>query len=93
MDDDPKQTLSYRLLDDYQVDRESRMFSFRLNEHTGELLLSGDLDRETLAEGRDVTLKIEVSDDGVPRLKDGCLVHVDVIDLNDNPPTISVEQV
>uniref|UniRef100_A0A3B3DLV1 Cadherin domain-containing protein n=2 Tax=Oryzias melastigma TaxID=30732 RepID=A0A3B3DLV1_ORYME len=58
---------------------------FLINEDNGEIRLSGKIDYET---ARSYHVNIRASDDG--GLTDSCKVIVEVIDLNDNRPTIDI---
>ncbi|KAM9455716.1 protocadherin gamma-C5-like isoform 2-T2 [Clarias gariepinus] len=58
---------------------------FHIDPKTGEFFLNGQLDFESTP-----TYNIEVSakDKGVPEMEGHCNVHIDVLDVNDNPPQI-----
>ncbi|KAM6972438.1 protocadherin-23 [Aplochiton taeniatus] len=67
--------LSYILLSDGK--------QFRINSKTGEITNWVALDREQHSQH---TLKVMVTDQGHPRLNATAIVHIQVTDLNDNPP-------
>ncbi|XP_061102894.1 protocadherin-23 [Conger conger] len=67
--------LSYILLSDGK--------HFRVNSNTGEIINWVALDRE---EHTHHTLKVLVTDHGLPRLNATATVHILVTDINDNPP-------
>ncbi|KRY89825.1 Cadherin-related tumor suppressor [Trichinella pseudospiralis] len=56
---------------------------FQIDSASGELLMTGILDRE---ECENYTLEIQAIDSGFPRLSSKATVFINVIDLNDNPP-------
>ncbi|XP_041653156.1 protocadherin beta-16-like [Cheilinus undulatus] len=58
---------------------------FEINEETGEIRLTGNIDYE---KARNYHLNIRANDEG--GLTDSCKVIVEVIDINDNRPTINV---
>ncbi|XP_066506588.1 protocadherin gamma-A11-like [Hoplias malabaricus] len=58
---------------------------FLLNHQTGELLLNGQIDYE---EASHYQLDIQARDEG--GLSDSCKVAIEVLDINDNTPSISV---
>ncbi|XP_047634805.1 protocadherin beta-2-like [Phacochoerus africanus] len=57
--------------------------TFRINEKSGELLLTQELDFESI---QTYTLNIQATDGG--GLSGSCVVFVQVVDLNDNPPEL-----
>ena len=57
--------------------------TFAINENTGKIVLQSQLDRETLDE---YEIVVEAQDLGNPALTSTCLVHVKVLDENDNSP-------
>ncbi|XP_010989003.3 protocadherin beta-2 isoform X1 [Camelus dromedarius] len=59
--------------------------TFRINEKSGELLLTQELDFESI---QNYTLNIQVTDGG--GLSESCVVFVQVMDLNDNPPELTM---
>nr|XP_036872476.1 protocadherin beta-2-like [Manis javanica] len=59
--------------------------TFRINEKSGELLLTHELDFESI---QTYTLNIQAIDGG--GLSGSCVVFVQVMDLNDNPPELTV---
>ncbi|XP_069812454.1 protocadherin gamma-C5-like [Dendropsophus ebraccatus] len=60
---------------------------FDLNEQNGEIFVKGILDFEDI---NFYELYIKSVDKGTPPLEGNCLVHVDVEDVNDNAPEISL---
>uniref|UniRef100_A0A3Q4GGB3 Cadherin domain-containing protein n=1 Tax=Neolamprologus brichardi TaxID=32507 RepID=A0A3Q4GGB3_NEOBR len=58
---------------------------FEVNEHTGEVRLTGNIDYE---KSNNYRINVRASDDG--GLTDTCKVIVDVIDVNDNHPIINI---
>ena len=56
---------------------------FSVNETTGEVFVSGQLDYETV---QSYTLRVNASDKGLPSRTGSCLVQVAVTDVNDNTP-------
>ncbi|XP_068133821.1 protocadherin gamma-C5-like isoform X6 [Hyperolius riggenbachi] len=65
---------------------ESSRQLFDLNQQTGDIFITGNLDYEELNYHE---LSIKAEDKGLPRLIGDCLVQVEIEDLNDNPPEIS----
>ena len=57
--------------------------SFNIDMYTGELYVGSLLDRETLA---NYTLKISASDCGSPHKSAFTVIHINVLDVNDNAP-------
>ncbi|XP_068443478.1 protocadherin gamma-A11-like isoform X22 [Clinocottus analis] len=58
---------------------------FQINEDSGEIKLIGNMDYEN---ARNYHINIRASDDG--GLTDSCKVIVEVVDINDNKPTINI---
>ncbi|KAL2077298.1 hypothetical protein ACEWY4_026802 [Coilia grayii] len=58
---------------------------FDINRHNGEIILTGDLDYER---ARNHEFYVEGKDEG--GLSDSCKIIVDVVDVNDNSPIISI---
>ncbi|KAM3867170.1 protocadherin gamma-A11-like [Diretmus argenteus] len=58
---------------------------FEVNEESGEIILIGNIDYEN---AHNYQINVRASDDG--GLTDSCKVVVDVIDMNDNKPTINI---
>ncbi|KAM9740559.1 protocadherin gamma-C5-like isoform 4-T4 [Menidia menidia] len=58
---------------------------FSMDSKTGEIRLSGSLDYET---NSNYEIDISATDKGTPRMEGHCTVHVEVLDMNDNPPSI-----
>ncbi|XP_075715462.1 protocadherin gamma-C5-like [Rhinoderma darwinii] len=69
---------------------ESAREIFSLNEQTGEIYISGFVDFEDL---NFYELSIKAMDKGFPKLEGSCIVHVEVEDVNDNPPEITFSTV
>ncbi|XP_041948133.1 protocadherin beta-16-like isoform X5 [Alosa sapidissima] len=67
-----------------QVD-DSDIGLFTIDENSGEITVSGDIDFEKT---KKFDLNVEVKDHG--GLTDSCVVIIDVIDVNDNTPVISL---
>ncbi|XP_069825325.1 protocadherin gamma-C5-like isoform X22 [Dendropsophus ebraccatus] len=70
--------------DDHTFESAREMFS--LNEHTGEIYINGCINFE---EQSFYELSIKAEDKGFPILEGNCIVHVEVEDVNDNPPEIT----
>ncbi|XP_075715465.1 protocadherin gamma-C5-like [Rhinoderma darwinii] len=60
---------------------------FDLNEQNGEILVKGILDFEDI---HFYELYIKSVDKGTPPLEGNCLIHIDIDDVNDNAPEISL---
>ncbi|XP_053097327.1 protocadherin gamma-A8-like [Pangasianodon hypophthalmus] len=58
---------------------------FKINEDDGEIILTGQIDYETKSHYQ---LDIQVRDQG--GLSDSCKIIVDVMDINDNKPTLTI---
>ncbi|XP_075715455.1 protocadherin gamma-C5-like [Rhinoderma darwinii] len=69
---------------------ESAQEIFSLNEKNGEIYISGFVDFEDL---NFYELSIKAEDKGFPKLEGNCIVHVEVEDVNDNPPEITFSTV
>ncbi|XP_075131416.1 protocadherin gamma-C5-like isoform X5 [Leptodactylus fuscus] len=69
---------------------ESARERFSLNEKNGEIYINGLVDYE---ESNFYELSIEAEDKGSPRLEGNCIVHIEVEDVNDNPPEITFSSV
>ncbi|XP_040297368.1 LOW QUALITY PROTEIN: protocadherin gamma-C5-like [Bufo bufo] len=69
---------------------ESARKIFSLNEQTGEIYINGYVDFE---EKSFYELSIKAEDKGSPILEGNCIVHVEVEDVNDNPPEITFSTV
>ncbi|KAM7536184.1 hypothetical protein Aperf_G00000102265 [Anoplocephala perfoliata] len=65
--------------------------NFILNPETGELFIHSALDYEKFSE-RKITLEILAHDDGRPAMTSSFALTIVVIDMNDNPPQIMVQQ-
>ncbi|XP_048088190.1 protocadherin beta-6-like isoform X3 [Alosa alosa] len=64
---------------------DSQIGLFMIDENSGEITVSGDIDFEKT---KKFELNVEVKDHG--GLTDSCVVIIDVIDVNDNTPVISL---
>ncbi|XP_044136906.1 protocadherin gamma-C5-like isoform X2 [Bufo gargarizans] len=60
--------------------------SFALNKQNGEIYINGTVDFETV---NFYELSVKAEDKGAPKLMGNCIVHVEVEDVNDNPPEIT----
>ncbi|XP_075715453.1 protocadherin gamma-C5-like [Rhinoderma darwinii] len=69
--------------DDHTFKSAKRLFA--LNEQNGQISINGPVDFEEL---NFYELSITASDKGIPKLEGNCIVHVEVEDVNDNPPEI-----
>ncbi|XP_034453265.1 protocadherin gamma-C5-like [Hippoglossus hippoglossus] len=58
---------------------------FSIDQISGTVFLKGNLDYESTA---NYEIDISAKDKGIPRMEGHCTVHVDVLDVNDNPPEI-----
>ncbi|XP_073505796.1 protocadherin gamma-C5-like isoform X21 [Phyllobates terribilis] len=70
--------------DDHTFKSAKRLFS--LNEQNGEIYINEHVDFE---EVNFYELSIKAKDKGFPKLEGNCIVHVEVEDINDNPPEIT----
>ncbi|KAM9740617.1 protocadherin gamma-C5-like [Menidia menidia] len=64
---------------------DSLLSIFQINAATGEILLRGQLDYESVARHE---IDIIAKDKGVTEMEGHCRVHVEVVDINDNAPEI-----
>ncbi|XP_073505797.1 protocadherin gamma-C5-like isoform X22 [Phyllobates terribilis] len=69
--------------DDHTFKSAKKIFS--LNDQNGEIYVNGHVDFE---EVNFYELSIKAEDKGFPKLEGNCIVHVEVEDVNDNPPEI-----
>ncbi|XP_055724594.1 protocadherin gamma-C5-like isoform X4 [Salvelinus fontinalis] len=60
---------------------------FDINPKTGEMYLNGMLDYENTPSHR---IEIIAKDKGMPEMEGQCSVQIDIIDVNDNPPQITL---
>ncbi|XP_047209283.1 protocadherin gamma-C5-like [Girardinichthys multiradiatus] len=58
---------------------------FDIDSLTGEIRLIGSLDFET---NTNYEIDVSATDKGNPRMEGHCTVHIEVLDVNDNPPNI-----
>lgn len=68
--------ITYRLVDDING-------IFSIDDNSGEIVTNTKLDRET---DDHYTLVVEAVDQGYPSLTGSTMVHITVLDINDNPP-------
>lgn len=68
--------ITYRLVDDING-------IFSIDENSGEIVTNTKLDRET---DDHYTLTVEAVDQGYPSLTGSVMVHINILDINDNPP-------
>uniref|UniRef100_A0A3B5LDQ8 Protocadherin-16 n=1 Tax=Xiphophorus couchianus TaxID=32473 RepID=A0A3B5LDQ8_9TELE len=78
--------LLYSLLDGFDSQESHPLF--QINPHTGELCVSQDIDRDDGMSVHDILIKAE--DPG--GLSAQSYVHIEIQDLNDNPPVFSPEE-
>ncbi|XP_040297174.1 protocadherin gamma-C5-like isoform X5 [Bufo bufo] len=74
--------------DDHTYESAKRLFA--LNEQNGEIYINGMVNFEDL---NFYELSIKAEDKGSPILEGNCIVHVEVEDVNDNPPDITFSTV
>ena len=67
----------------YSIVSGNRGSQFKINMHTGELYIGLPWDREKVSQ---YTLNISASDCGIPRKTTFTVIHVNVLDVNDNSP-------
>lgn len=60
---------------------------FEIAPESGLVRLSGSLDRESVPS---YVLKVRASDQGAPQLSRDTLLHINVLDVNDNPPQVDI---
>ncbi|XP_072001762.1 protocadherin gamma-C5-like [Engystomops pustulosus] len=63
---------------------------FALNEQNGEIYINGLVDFEEL---NFYELSVKAVDKGLPKLAGNCIIHVEIEDVNDNPPEITFSPV
>lgn len=68
--------ITYRLVDDING-------IFSIDDNSGEIVTNTKLDRET---DDHYTLVVEAVDQGYPSLTGSAVVHINILDINDNPP-------
>ncbi|XP_006866292.1 PREDICTED: protocadherin alpha-8-like [Chrysochloris asiatica] len=83
-DEGVNQEITYHFSNDISF-RVTEMFTIILN--TGEILLKGNLDYEEITSYKIV---VEASDNGTPQMRGHCTVLVNVLDVNDNVPEVSI---
>ena len=64
--------------------------TFVIDENTGKIVLQSQLDRESVDE---YEIIVQAHDLGSPGLTSTCLVHVKVVDENDNAPEFTVGKI
>ncbi|XP_059201784.1 protocadherin alpha-8-like isoform X14 [Centropristis striata] len=83
-DDGPNGDISYSLS---SKDQDHVLEIFQIDEHTGLLTVKGNIDFE---EHPAFEIRVQASDKGSPQMAAQCKVLIEVVDLNDNIPEISV---
>ncbi|XP_018554917.1 protocadherin alpha-5 isoform X24 [Lates calcarifer] len=68
-------------------DNDNNVNKFAINPTTGEITVNGDLDHE---ENNAVEIRVQAKDKGSSPRASHCKVLVEITDVNDNPPEISV---
>ncbi|KAM7539984.1 hypothetical protein Aperf_G00000023753 [Anoplocephala perfoliata] len=74
----------------YSIVQNQRDLPFKIDAETGLLTVAGELDRERVEEYRII---IEATDRGTPARTSTLPVYIKIVDINDNPPIISVNSV
>ncbi|XP_031698028.1 protocadherin alpha-6-like, partial [Anarrhichthys ocellatus] len=83
-DEGPNGEISYSLS---SKDQDHVLEIFQIDEHTGILTVKGKIDFE---EHPAFEIRVQASDNGSPPMAAQCKVLIEVVDLNDNTPEISV---
>ncbi|XP_037635744.1 protocadherin alpha-8-like isoform X9 [Sebastes umbrosus] len=83
-DEGPNGEISYSLS---SKDQDHVLEIFQIDEHTGVLTVKGKIDFE---EHPAFEIRVQASDKGYPPMAAQCKVLIEVVDLNDNTPEISV---
>ncbi|XP_036933520.1 protocadherin alpha-8-like isoform X19 [Acanthopagrus latus] len=83
-DDGPNGEISYSL---GSKDQDHVLEIFQIDEHTGLITVKGKIDFE---EHSAFEIRVQASDKGYPPMAAQCKVLIEVVDLNDNTPEISV---
>ncbi|XP_076729803.1 protocadherin alpha-3 isoform X6 [Maylandia zebra] len=83
-DEGPNGEISYSLS---SKDQDHVLNIFQIDEHTGLLTVKGKIDFE---EHPAFEIRVQASDKGSPQMTAQCKVLIEVVDLNDNSPEISV---
>ncbi|KAM9834051.1 protocadherin alpha-5-like isoform X10 [Syngnathus typhle] len=68
-------------------DGDNDVDKFAINSVTGEITVNGELDHE---KGNAVEIRVQAKDKGTNSRASHCKILVEIIDINDNPPKISV---
>ncbi|XP_026185826.1 protocadherin alpha-5-like isoform X4 [Mastacembelus armatus] len=68
-------------------DSDKDVDNFAINPTTGEIILKGELDHETSSA---VEIRVQAKDKGTSPRASHCKVLIEITDVNDNPPEISV---
>ncbi|KAM6952973.1 protocadherin alpha-6-like [Lycodopsis pacificus] len=83
-DEGPNGEISYSLS---SKDQDHVLEIFQIDEHTGILTVKGKIDFE---EHQAFEIRVQASDNGYPPMAAQCKVLIEVVDVNDNAPEISV---
>ncbi|XP_004697090.1 protocadherin alpha-13 [Echinops telfairi] len=84
VDEGPNQEITYHFSNDVSS-RITEIFTIILN--TGEIRLKGNLDYEEITS---YEILVEAVDKGLPQMRGHCTVLVNILDMNDNAPDVSV---
>ncbi|XP_075397801.1 protocadherin alpha-1 isoform X3 [Tenrec ecaudatus] len=84
VDEGPNQEITYHFSSDVSS-RITEIFTIIMN--TGEIRLKGNLDYEKVTS---YEILVEAVDKGAPQMRGHCTVLVNVLDINDNAPDVSV---
>uniref|UniRef100_A0A3P8Y9R3 Cadherin domain-containing protein n=1 Tax=Esox lucius TaxID=8010 RepID=A0A3P8Y9R3_ESOLU len=84
LDDGPNGEIEYSLSDQTEP---SVKAMFDIDPTTGDIFLKATLDYENTTSYR---IEIIAKDKGVPGMEGQCNIQIDVIDINDNPPEITI---
>ncbi|XP_028976983.2 protocadherin gamma-C5-like [Esox lucius] len=84
LDDGPNSEIEYSLGDHTEP---SVKALFDVDPKTGEMFLKATLDYENTSSYR---IEIIAKDKGVPEMEGQCNIQIDVVDVNDNPPEITI---
>ncbi|XP_022537253.2 protocadherin alpha-2-like [Astyanax mexicanus] len=84
LDEGVNSDVFYSIIND---ERDSDVLLFSINNNTGDITVTGNIDYE---ESPAIELRIQAQDKGTPPRRSRCKVLLEVIDVNDNAPEISV---
>uniref|UniRef100_A0A8B9JG59 Cadherin domain-containing protein n=1 Tax=Astyanax mexicanus TaxID=7994 RepID=A0A8B9JG59_ASTMX len=84
LDEGVNSDVFYSIIND---ERDSDLLLFSINNNTGDITVTGNIDYE---ESPAIELRIQAQDKGTPPRRSRCKVLLEVIDVNDNAPEISV---